>query len=92
MPATPILSDKQAFGAGFVEIVIWQVPRPVSPSGHPFKYRLVYVVQGNRMMGYDNERGKGDHRHLGDIESPYAFVDVATLLRDFWKDVMEMQR
>lgn len=92
MPATPILSDKQAFGAGFVEIIVWRVPKPVPPSGHPFKYRLVYVVQGKRMVGYDNERGKGDHRHVDDRETPYQFVDIPTLLRDFWQDVMEMQR
>ena len=66
MPATPILGDKQVFGAGFVEIIVWQVPKPVPPSGHPFKYRLVYVVKGKRVVGYDNERGKGDHRHVGD--------------------------
>lgn len=92
MPATPILSDKQAFGAGFVEIIIWQVPKPVPPSGHSFKYRLVYVAQGKRVVGYDNERGKGDHRHVGDREAPYQFVDIPTLLHDFWQDVMEMQR
>lgn len=90
---TPILSDKQVFGAGFVEIIVWQVPKPVPPSGHPFKYRLVYVVKGKRVVGYDNERGKGDHRHVDDSESPYQFVDVATLLSDFWKDVvMEAMR
>ncbi len=91
MPAAPILSDKQAFGAGFVEIIVWRVPKPVPPSEHPFKYRLVHVVKGRRVVGYDNERGKGDHRHVGKNESPYQFVDVATLLSDFWKDVEALQ-
>jgi hypothetical protein len=50
------------------------------------------VVDGRRVVGYDNERGKGDHRHLGDREAPYAFVDVQTLLRDFWTDVLEASR
>ena len=45
------------------------------------------MVEGVRVVGYDNERGKGDHRHLGDIESPYQFVNVETLLVDFWKNV-----
>jgi hypothetical protein len=40
--------------------------RPTSKS--PFNYRLVYVVDGRRIVGYDNERGKGDHKHLGDRE------------------------
>ncbi len=41
------------------------------------------------MVGYDNERGKGDHKHIRGRESRYRFVDVATLLDDFWSDVME---
>lgn len=87
MPATPILSDRRVFGRGFVQIVFWRVPQAVPPSEHRFKYRLVYVRGGQRVVGYDNERGKGDHRHLGDSETPYRFIDVTTLLRDFWNDV-----
>jgi Family of unknown function (DUF6516) len=87
--ATPLLDDKRAFGPGFIQIMVWVVPEPVPPSEHPYKYRLVYVRDGKRAVGYDNERGKGDHRHLGEREMPYVFVDVATLLRDFWNDVQE---
>ena len=63
------------------------VPRPVPPSEHGFKYRLVFVRDGVRVVGYDNERGKGDHRHLGDTERPYRFKDVPKLLDDFMRDV-----
>lgn len=63
MSATPILNDKRVFGRGTVQIVVWSVPRPVPPSAHRFKYRLVYIRDGRRVLGYDNERGKGDHRH-----------------------------
>ena len=62
-------------------------PQLVPPSDHGFKYRLVYVVGGVRLVGYDNERGKGDHRHLGARELAYRFVDVPTLLADFMADV-----
>ncbi|MGB0219345.1 MAG: toxin-antitoxin system TumE family protein [Sinimarinibacterium flocculans] len=89
MSALPVLNIKQVFGAGFVQMVVWKVPAPVPPSTHGFKYRLVYVVDGERMVGYDNERGKGDHKHIRGRESRYRFVDVATLLDDFWSDVME---
>lgn len=89
MSALPVLNIKQVFGAGFVQMVVWQVPAPVPPSTHGFKYRLVYVVDGERMAGYDNERGKGNHKHVRGRESRYRFVDVATLLDDFWSDVME---
>lgn len=70
-------------------MVIWQLPDPVSPSEHTFKYRLVFVRNGKRVIGYDNGRGKGDHRHLGKTEASYRFVDEAQLLDDFWQDVKE---
>ncbi len=40
---------------------------------------------------YDNERGKGDHRHLGDLETPYAFVDIESLVADFLADVARIR-
>lgn len=87
MKATELFRAKEIFGIGFVEIVIWQVPEPVPPSEHPYKYRLVYVVEGKRVVGYDNERGKGDHKHLGDREESYLFVNPQQLMADFMADV-----
>jgi hypothetical protein len=87
MTAIPVLKTKERYGAGLVEIVIWRVPEPVPASEHPFKYRLVYVVDGRRIVGDDNERGKGDHRHLGEREEGYRFIDPDRLLTDFWNDV-----
>jgi hypothetical protein len=49
--------------------------------------RLVYIVAGNRVVGYDNERGKGDHKHLGSLEVAYVFRNVPTLLADFKSDL-----
>lgn len=71
----------------FVEIVIWQVPEPAPPSNHPFKYRLAYVVNGRCVLRYDNERGKGDHRHIGFDESPYPFSTPERLMADFHADI-----
>ena len=87
MKAQEIFRIKQAFGTGIVEVVIWQVPEPVPPSEHPYKYRLVYVVNGRRVLGYDNERGKGDHKHLLDSEEPYRFVSPQQLMADFMADL-----
>ena len=81
----------EAYGRGRIEGVIWEVPEPVSPSEHRIKYRLVYVCNGVRVVGYDNERGKGDHKHLNGVESPYAFKDVPTLIRDFLQDLKELE-
>ena len=87
MKAVELFHSKEAFGAGFVEIVIWQVPEPLPPSEHHYKYRLVYVVEGKRVVGYDNERAKGDHKHLGDRQEPYRFVNPRQLMNDFMADV-----
>lgn len=81
--------EKRSYAGGIVEIVVWRVPEPVTPSEHSYKYRLVFVRGGKRVVGYDNERGKGDHRHLGKTEMLYRFVDESQLLADFWQDVME---
>jgi Family of unknown function (DUF6516) len=81
------LRSRNLFSAGIVEMVVWKVPHPVVPSTHPFKYRLVFVRDGQRLVGYDNERGKGDHRHIHEREMSYRFVDIDTLMRDFLRDV-----
>ncbi len=36
---------------------------------------------------FDNERGKGDHRHVGTEEFYYNFVDLFKLLQDFYTEV-----
>jgi len=72
-----------------LEMVIWRVPKPVPGSRHAFRYRLYFGRSGKRIIGYDNERPKGDHRHVEGREEPYAFSDVDTLVRDFLSDVAQ---
>jgi hypothetical protein len=69
------------------ELVLWLVPSPVPPTTHGLKYSLFYGRPGTREVGYDNERGKGDHRHFRGVESAYAFSTVEQLMADFWSDV-----
>jgi hypothetical protein len=76
----------------FVEIVVWRVPRPVRGSTHRLKYRLALVVAGECVLRYDNEIGKGDHRHVGDVETSYSFSSYEKLLADFWADVDAWRR
>jgi len=80
--AKTVLSD-----GAIVEMVIWKVPRPVLGSQHAYKYSLFYGYDGRRVVAYDNERGKGDHRHTGDHEEAYGFSSVDGLIADFLKDV-----
>jgi hypothetical protein len=78
--------------AGFAEYVIWQLPRPNPPSKHHFKYRLAYVVNRECVIRYDNEHGKGDHRHYGSRERPYAFSTPQQLVADFEADIARWNR
>ena len=68
-----------------VEMVLWRVKSPVPPSTHGLKYSLFYGRPGIREVGYDNERGKGDHRHFQGVET------VERLMADFWRDVRRLR-
>ena len=74
-----------------VEMKLWRVPVPVHRSGHTLKYSLFYGRPGLREIGYDNERGKGDHRHFKGTVSPYEFGTVEQLMADFWSDVRRLR-
>jgi hypothetical protein len=74
-----------------VEMKLWRVPSPVAPSRHGLKYSLFYGRPGKREVGYDNERGKGDHRHFQGEEGAYTFTTVEQLMADFWVDVMRLR-
>lgn len=39
-------------------------------------------------MRYDNEAGKGDHKHLRGVEMAYTFTTLDQLIEDFWADVV----
>ncbi|HDO34213.1 MAG TPA: hypothetical protein ENH08_03730 [Chromatiales bacterium] len=43
------------------------------PSAPGLKYSLFDGRPGVRAVGYDNERGQGDHRHSRGAETAYAF-------------------
>lgn len=73
--------------ASTVEYVIWELPQPVAGSLHNFKYRMHFGRDGERIVGFDNERGKGDHCHLDGKEFPYLFTDVDNLLNDFFGEI-----
>jgi hypothetical protein len=88
MKAERAFYDRAEFSDGaIVEMTIWRVPEPVTGSKHPFKYSLFYGYPGKRIVGYDNERGKGDHRHIKGREHSYDFSTVEILISDFLSDV-----
>jgi hypothetical protein len=93
MAAALLIRERVVYAdASVAEIVIWRVPRPVPPSAHRFKYRLAYIVERKRVLGYDNERGKGDHRHVGGHEERFVFVSIDDLLARFVSEVEALRR
>ena len=92
MKATRIFYDRQPYPDGAIlEMTIWKVPFPVEGCAHEFKYRLFYGYPGQRLVCYDNERGKGDHRHIDGREEAYAFTTVEALISDFLAEVKARQ-
>lgn len=90
MKATLIYQSSRAYDDGAImEIRVWKVPQAVPGSIHVLKYRLFYGYPGRRLIGYDNERGKGDHKHLEERELPYAFESLDKLIDDFLAEVAE---
>lgn len=88
MQAVQLIRTRIAYSAtAFAELVLWQLPKPLAGSVHAFKYRLAYVVHGVCVLRYDNEAGKGDHRHFGDKESAYVFTTPDQLIADFQQDI-----
>ena len=75
----------------FARMRVWAVPEPVPPSEHRFKYSLFYGRPGERAVLYDNERGKGDHRHFQGAEAAYTFSTVEQLMADFWSDIRTLR-
>ena len=88
-----LLKERRVIGEDrFVEAVIWRLPERTPGSTHDFKYRLAFVVDEVCVVRFDNEAGKGDHQHVGGVETPYAFTTVDRLVSDFWQAVEQWQR
>lgn len=88
MKAVVLICARVAYSElAFAELVLWRLPKPTKGSPHSFKYRLAYVVRGECVLRYDNEVGKGDHRHFGGKESAYGFTTPDQLVADFQNDI-----
>lgn len=91
MKAELIIREREVLSeVAFTEIVVWRLPIPAKGSVHSYKYRLALVINGECVLRYDNEAGKGDHRHAGHREKTYTFTTPEALLADFDADVERM--
>jgi len=83
---------KELEEGGFIDLILWKVPSRATGRPHGYKYRLAYERDGRCVLRYDNETGKGDHRHIGSREEPYTFTTIDALLKDFMRDVRALGR
>jgi hypothetical protein len=88
MKAVQLIHSRIAYSeSAFAELALWRLPKPIEGSPHRFKYRLAYVVRGKCVLRYDNEVGKGGHRHFEGKESTYVFTTPDKLIVDFQHDI-----
>jgi len=66
---------------------VWRLPAASPERPHGLKYRLYCGRDGRCLVRYDNETGKGGHRHARSTESGYAFTMPEQLLADFRHDI-----
>jgi len=89
--AREIIRYKKVRGSRIIEVVVWQLSEALPGSAHSYKYRLFYgMTDGTCLVRYDNERGKGDHRHVGTVEEPYQFITLRRLIEEFEADCERM--
>jgi Family of unknown function (DUF6516) len=74
------------------EMVVWQLPVPSANRPHGVKYRFYYgLPDGTCLIRYDNEAGKGDHRHSIVQEESYNFISLDQLFEDFFADIAKLR-
>ena len=87
-PAELIESRRLDLADGaIIQIKVWRLPQASDERPHGLKYSLFFGRGGERIIGYDNEAGKGDHRHYRNREERYVFTTMEKLIADFWYDV-----
>lgn len=91
MKAELILRKKETWDGYTREVVVWRLQKPVSGCRHLFKYRFYFGREdGACLVRYDNERGKGDHKHISGTECPYLFRSLEAVFEDFLADIDAM--
>jgi len=73
-----------------IEIKIWKVTKNENFK-EGIKYSLVYIHKSKRILGYDNERGKGHHEHRYDKEKKILFTTWNELLIKFKNEVNKLR-
>jgi hypothetical protein len=90
LPSQLIFQDRITLtDTEFVQLVIWLVEPAVRACAHHYNYRFAYVKDGICRLRYDNEAGKGDHKHLDEKQQPINFTSPKALIRSFFDEVAQ---
>jgi hypothetical protein len=91
VPGRLVIHEKWVTNEGdLVEIKVWSVDRSASfPEG--VKYSMAFIHEDERVLGYDNERGKGHHEHRFGRERMIDYRDLEHMLKKFEKSVDEVR-
>jgi hypothetical protein len=94
MAAKLLYREKYIYSDGALrEMVLWQLPRKSRDRPHGLRYRLYYGLgDGTCLVRFDNESGKGDHKHVSGREESYRFIDVEKLVADFLAEIEKARR
>ena len=94
MAARLLYREKYIYSDGAIrEMILWQLPGKTPDRPHGLKYRLYYGLKdGTCIVRFDNESGKGDHKHVGGREEDYRFRNVETLVADFLVEIENARR
>lgn len=88
MKADLLYSQKDIKGEYIRQMIVWRLEKPVLGCSHCFKYRFYFGTNdGTCLVRYDNERGKGDHKHIDGKEVSYLFKGLKQLFSDFSADI-----
>ena len=90
MAARMLFHHKEIRGDVIIEMVIWQLPEVTAQRPHGLKYRFYCGTADACLVRYDNESGKGDHRHYGEWEEIYVFQSIERLVEDFRNDCIRL--
>ncbi len=93
MKARLILDTKTVLSDGrIIQRKVWSLPQPTQDRPYALKFRFYCGKAGKTIVRYDNESGKGAHRHVGvdEIETAYKFVSLVQLLKDFEHDIIQL--
>ena len=85
-----LLDFKEVTENEIIEVKAWKVPKSTEyPEG--INYRMAFIRDRKRILGYDNNAFEGHHRHLSGEKSPIPFTSLEELFAQFIKEIRKIR-